>query len=145
MDPRQDEWRSRYLTAMFDIYARQEFKTPGAWLTLDLASQTCTLGPGSLVLDIAAGKGEAACVLAERHGCRVLAVDLHRSALRFAAAKARHRRQRRLVAAAWADGRRLPVPDDRFDLALCIGAPSIVGIPDCWREMRRAVRPGGGW
>ena len=126
-----------------DIYARQEFKTPGEAATLELVSDRCSLGPQSLVLEVACGKGEAACVLAERHGCRVLGIDGDRSSVRFALAKARHRRLRRLVSFAWGDGRRLPVLDGRFDLTLCMGSPAIVGLPDCWREMRRAVRPGG--
>jgi SAM-dependent methyltransferase len=125
-----------------DNYARQEFKTPGEVATLELVSRVCGLGPQSLVLEVASGTGEAACILAERHGCRVLGLDVHRSSLRYATAKARHRRLRSLVAFAWADGRRLPASSRRFDLALCLGSPAIVGLPEAWCEMRRVVRPG---
>jgi SAM-dependent methyltransferase len=47
------------------------------------------------------------------------------------------------VAFAMGDGGRLPVRDGVFDLAVCIGAPSIVGTEPCLSEMCRALRPGG--
>lgn len=126
-----------------DQYARQEFKTPGAILTLDLASRVAGLGPGSSVLDVACGTGEASCILAERHGCRALGVDALLPPLRHASSKAGLSSRRRSAAFARGDGERLPVRDGVFDLAVCIGSPHLVGVPECWREMRRAVRPGG--
>ncbi len=126
-----------------DHYARQAFKTPGAMLTLDLASRVAGLGPGSRVLDVACGNGEASCILAERHGCHALGVDAMLPPLRYAASKAALSSRRRKAAFARGDGERLPARSDAFDLAVCIGSPHLVGVPECWREMRRAVRPGG--
>lgn len=126
-----------------DHYARQEFKTPGAVLTLDLASGLGGLGPDSWVLDVPCGSGEAACVLAERHGCRVLGVDVLLPGLLYARRKAGLSGRRRTASFVRGDSSHIPVRDAVCDLALSIGSPSLVGVPECWREMRRVVRPGG--
>ena len=125
------------------VYARQEYLTPGAAETVDLLVEASRPLDTSRLLEVACGKAEAACTLAERFGSRVLAVDRHEPFLRYDAAKLRERGLAELVALVRADGRRLPVPDGAVDAAYCIGAPSIVGIEECLRELRRAVRPGG--
>jgi SAM-dependent methyltransferase len=125
------------------IYARQEYLTPGAAETVELLVEAARPAPSSRLLEVASGKAEAGCALAARFGCRVLGVDRHEPFLRHGAAKVRARGLSDLVALVRADGRRLPVADAAFDAASCIGAPSIVGLEDCLRELRRAVRPGG--
>lgn len=126
----------------WNIYAGMPFLTPGARETIDIAS---TLVPASVrarILDVAYGKGAGAMLLAERHDCTVLGVDVHP----FAAQVARRAAERGLgdrVAFAIGDGARLPVRDAVFDVAMCIGAPSIVGTERCIAEMARALRPGG--
>ena len=60
-----------------NIYAGAEFLTPGAAETVDLISRTFPLDERSRVLEVAYGTGECAWRLAERHGCRVLGVDMH--------------------------------------------------------------------
>ena len=59
------------------------------------------------------------------------------------AAKAWFYNLRDLITVLRADGRRLPVRDGAFDAAYCIGAPSIVGLDECLRELARATKPGG--
>ena len=125
------------------LYARQEYMTPAAAQTVELVSKTCKPTAGSLILDVASGKGEAACVLSERHGCRVLCVDVYWPFLRHAASKVQERGLRDRVGLVCADGNCLPVPSATFDVACCIGAASIVGIESCLGELSRAVRSGG--
>jgi SAM-dependent methyltransferase len=125
------------------VYARQEYLTPGAAETVDLLAAASRPTAASRLLDVACGKAEAACTLAARFRCRVVAVDRHEPFLRYDAAKLRDRGLVALVSLVRADGRCLPVPDGAFDAGYCIGAPSIVGLDDCLRELRRAVRPGG--
>ncbi len=125
------------------LYARQEYMTPAAAQTVDLVSETCEPRAGSLILDVASGKGEGACVLSERHGCRVLCVDVYWPFLRHAASKVRERGLRDRVGLVRADGNCLPVPSATFDVACCIGGPSIPGIESCLGELSRAVRSGG--
>ena len=128
---------------VWELYAGSEFLTPGARETLDLISQHAPPAEGMRVLDVAYGTGAGACLIAERHRCSVVGVDPHP----MAAAVAKVAAARGL--GAWTaficgDGARLPVRDGAFDLAMCIGAPSIVGTEACIRGMRRALRPGGG-
>lgn len=125
------------------IYAKQEYLTPGAARTVELIAERSEPGEGSLLVDVAVGKGEAACTLAGRFACRVLAVELYDPFVNYAAAKAWHWNLRDLVTVLRANGRRLPVRDGVCDAGYCIGAPSIVGLEDCLAELARVVKPGG--
>ena len=124
-------------------YARQEYLTPGAAKTVELIAENVAPNETSVLVDVAAGKGEAACTLAGRFACRVLAVDLFDPFIHYAAAKAWHWNLRDLVTVLRGDGRRLPVRDASCDAAYCIGAPSIVGLEECIAELARVVRPNG--
>lgn len=125
------------------LYSKQEYMTPGAAETVELIADRAHPGEGSLLVDVAAGKGEAACTLAGRFACRVVAVDLYDPFVNYAAAKAWHWNLRDLVTVLRADGKRLPMPDRVCDAAYCIGGPSIVGLEPCLAELARVVRPGG--
>jgi cyclopropane fatty-acyl-phospholipid synthase-like methyltransferase len=125
------------------VYARQEYLTPGAAETVAWFADAAQPNAGSRILEVASGKGEAACSLATRFGCRVTAVDRSLPFLEYVRGKVRDRGLADRVGLLYADGRQLPLPDASHDAAYCIGAPSIVGTEECLREMRRAVRPGG--
>lgn len=125
------------------IYARQEYLTPGAAETVELIAEAVQPTENSLLLDVACGKGEAASTLAGRFACRIAAVELFDAFIHHTAAKAWFYNLRDLVTVLRADGRRLPVRDAAFDAAYCIGAPSIVGLDECLRELSRATKPGG--
>ena len=127
---------------IWNVYAGQEFLTPGAREMIDIIGRSVPLDAAARVLEVAYGTGVGACRVAERHGCRVLGVDTHP----FAVHVARRASERGLgdrVAFAIGDGGRLPVRDAAFDLAICVGAPSIIGTERCHGEMHRALRPGG--
>jgi len=125
------------------IYARQEYLTPGASETVELIAETVRPTEKSLLLDVACGKGEAASTLAGRFACRIAAVDLFDPFIHHTAAKAWFYNLRDLITVLRADGRRLPVRDAAVDAAYCIGAPSIVGLDDCLRELARATKAEG--
>ncbi len=125
------------------VYARQEYLTPGEPETLDFIADAVRSNRCALVLEVACGKGEAACVLAARTGCRVVAIDRHVPFLHVAGRKVAARRLADVVQLIRADGKRLPLAAATFDAAYCIGAPSIVGLESCLRELHRTVRPGG--
>ncbi|MDO8616134.1 MAG: class I SAM-dependent methyltransferase [Dehalococcoidia bacterium] len=124
-------------------YAKQEYLTPGAALTVELIAETVRPTEDSLLLDLASGKGEAAATLAGRCACRVLCVDLYDPLIHYAAAKFWFFNLRDLVSIVRADGKRLPVRDAVCDAAYCIGAPSIVGLRPALRELARVTRPEG--
>jgi SAM-dependent methyltransferase len=104
------------------------------------------IGPGSRVLDVAAGAGDQTLAIAERIGPtgHVLATDLSPAILALAmknAARAGHANVRTQVA----DGEDLRVDAGSFDAAVCrlglmLFADPLRGL----REMHRALRPGGG-
>ncbi len=124
------------------IYAGQEFLTPAEPETLALL-QAALAGTGAArLVEVASGKGEAACRMAEA-GYTVLGVDRWPPFVRVAARKRVARGLARQVAFVLGDGARLPLRDGAADGGYCIGAPSIVGLEPCLRELARAVRPGG--
>jgi SAM-dependent methyltransferase len=125
------------------IYARQEYLTPGAAETVEIIAETVQPSESSLLLDVACGKGEAAATLAGRFACRIAAVELYDPFIHHTAAKAWFFNLRDLITVLRADGRQLPVRDGAFDAAYCIGAPSIVGLNECLREMARVSKPAG--
>jgi ubiquinone/menaquinone biosynthesis C-methylase UbiE len=132
----------RFEKARFSPYARQEFMTPGVPEVLDLLALSCR-PDRALILEVASGKGEAACRLAERHEARVVGIDLMAMFARPAAAKAAARRVSHKVSFSLGDGGQLPVREAIFDIALCTGSPKIAGGDACLREMHRALKPGG--
>jgi SAM-dependent methyltransferase len=125
------------------IYARQEYLTPGAAESVEIIAETVRPTERSILLDIACGKGEAAATLASRFACRIAAVELFEPFIHHTAAKTWFFNLRDLITVLRADGRGVPVRDGAFDAAYCIGAPSIVGLEECLRELARVTRPGG--
>jgi SAM-dependent methyltransferase len=108
-------------------------------LLLEAASGTAV----RTVLDLASGKGEASCVIAERLGCKVVALDPFLPFLRLSVEKTHRRGVDGRLHHVRASGRLAPFRDRSFDAGLCIGAPSIVGLEPALRELARLVRPGG--
>src|SRR5262249_27050053 len=125
------------------VYARQEYMTPGAAETVALLADAARPDAGSRLLEVAFGKGEAACTLAARFGWRVGGVGRPPPVGGVGAHQLRAAGLAGRVALLRADGRRLPVRDGAFDAGYCIGAPSLVGLDECLAELARAVRPGG--
>jgi SAM-dependent methyltransferase len=125
------------------IYARQEYLTPGAAETVAIIAETVRPDESKTLLDVGAGKGEAAATLASQFGCKIVAVEPFDAFVHIAAAKFWFFNLRDLVALLRADGKRLPLPDASVDAAYCIGASSIVGLEPALAEMACVVREGG--
>ncbi len=125
------------------IYARQEYLTPGAARTVGIIAERVRPDEGTRLLEVAAGKGEAAAHLAGEFASQVVAVEPYDPFVHIAAAKFWHFNLRDLVTLVRADGRRLPVRSESMDAAYCIGAPSIVGLKPALQELARVTKPGG--
>jgi ubiquinone/menaquinone biosynthesis C-methylase UbiE len=119
----------------------QSWLGPPTELMLDLAR----IGPGSRVLDVAAGAGEPAITAAKRVGPTgsVLATDISSNILayaqRTAAAQGLTNLETRVM-----DGEHLALPDATFDAVL--SRVGLIYFPDQQRalaEMRRVLVPGG--
>ena len=101
---------------------------------------------GVHVLDVAAGAGDQTLDIAERVGPEgfVLAVDLSPAILQLAKANARKAGYRN-VATQVADGEHLQLEEATFDAAVCrLGLMFLPDPAQGLREMRRALKPGGG-
>jgi SAM-dependent methyltransferase len=116
--------------------------TPGVEETLEILAAHCQLGSDSRVLEVAFGKGEAACRLAQRYACRVVGIDSH-AATDYAVQKARARRLSHIVSFVRADATSFPVAPGSFDVSLCTGGPSIIGTAKCMASIRDALKPAG--
>ena len=124
-------------------YSRQEYLSPGAPAALDILVEAVRPGPETLLLDVAAGKGEAAAHLASHHGCRVVCVERYDPFIHIAAAKFWFGNLRDLASVIRADGGRLPFREAAFDAAACIGGPSLLGLDRTLPELARVLKPGG--
>ena len=119
------------------------FHPGGAGLTLELAGHL-RLTTGSVVLDVASGKGASALLLAETFGCRVIGVDLSEANVEQSRSEACARKLDSLVSFETADAERLPFADATFDAVLCECA--FCTFPDkstSAREFARVLKPAG--
>lgn len=116
---------------------------PGGIRLTERLGDLLELGPGSRVLDIAAGRGVSAIALARRFGCEVVGVDL--SAVNVDAAREEAARTRLLEVTSFqvADAEALPFADGEFNAIICECA--FCTFPDKARaacEMARVLKPG---
>ena len=114
---------------------------PATKIMLDMAR----IGPGSRVLDVAAGAGDQTLQVAELIGAQghVLATDIAPNILVFAAQNARNAGYSN-VRTAVMDGESLDVPEGTFDAV--ISRVGLIYFPDQQKAlagMKRALKPGG--
>jgi arsenite methyltransferase len=115
----------------------------GDALTLRCA-ELAGVGREARMLDVAAGTGDSALLLAERLGCEVVGLDLGAAAVEAANAAARESALDGRASFVTGDAESLPFGDADFDAVLC--ECSLCTFPDKRRavaEMRRVLRPGG--
>lgn len=120
----------------------QAWLAPATEMLLDLTR----VGPGSRVLDVAAGAGEPAITAAKRvgPGGYVLATDIAANILEFAREAARRQGVGTIVETRVLDGEHLDLPEASFDAVL--SRVGLIYFPDqqgALAGMRRALKPGG--
>ncbi|PMV36411.1 methyltransferase type 11, partial [Pseudomonas sp. FW305-3-2-15-C-R2A1] len=77
------------------------------------------LGPHTRVLDVAAGRGASALILATLFGCEVVGLDYSRKNVEMATHEAARHGLGDKVAFYCGDAERLPFEDDAFDAIIC--------------------------
>src|SRR5258708_6902009 len=119
------------------------FHPGGAALTEHLG-RVLGVAPGMRVLDVAAGKGTSALLLARTFGCAVVGVDYAEASVREAAAGAEAAGLAHLVRFEQGDAERLDFLDGAFDAVICECA--FCTFPDkraAAQELARVLRSGG--
>jgi arsenite methyltransferase len=125
------------------LFLGDSYHPGGAALTRRLAD-LLGLQPGERVLDVAAGIGTAALLLAGERDAQVVGVDLGESQVTQARTRAREAGLGHRVRFEQGDAEQLPVTDAGFDAVVCECA--FCTFPDkatAAAELARAVRPGG--
>jgi arsenite methyltransferase len=125
------------------LFLGESYHPGGTDLTRRLAERL-ELQPGERVLDVAAGIGTTALLLAAENDVDVVGVDLGPAQVDRASSRAAAAGLVERVRFEVGDAERLPVSDDSFDVAVCECAfCTFPDKPTAATELARALRPGG--
>ena len=121
-----------------------DLQNPTSVEKIRLLGERLRLGPTSSVLDIASGKGGPALVLASAFGCRIVAVEREPAFVAAARERLEAAGLAGLVEIHEADAVDFPLADERFDVALCLGASFVWGgLRETLAQLIPAVHPRG--
>lgn len=132
---------------IFDFMAKHVGLTvihPGGFEATRRLAESCHLGQGQRVIDIACGKGTSAVYLARTYGCEVVGIDFSEGLVDEANALKDRKRLDGRVTFRVGDALDLPFADDEFDVA--ISQAMLVLVSDKRRAIEEALRvtkPGG--
>lgn len=143
----QDEVKACCATAygsdLVALLLGDSYHPGGLTLTRRLATRLA-LTPGERVLDVAAGRGTSAMLLAEEHEVYVEGVDLSAANVTLATGAADRAGLGDRVHFGTADAERLPFPAGAFDAVVCECAfCTFPDKPTAAAELARVLRPGG--
>ncbi|MGH3713184.1 MAG: methyltransferase domain-containing protein [Micromonosporaceae bacterium] len=134
---------SAYSSDLVAMLLGDSYHPGGLALTRRLAGQL-GLPRGARVLDVAAGRGTTALLLAAEHGVRVDGLDLSASNVALAQGAADAAGLGGQVTFTAGDAERLPYPDRAFDAVVCECALcTFPDKPTATAELARVLRPGG--
>ncbi len=121
----------------------ESYHPGGLTLTRRLAG-LLSLAAGARVLDVAAGRGTTALLLADEHGATVDGVDLSPANVTLARGAAAATGVAGRTRFTVGDAERLPYPDGLFDAVVCECALcTFPDKPTAAAELARVLRPGG--
>jgi cyclopropane fatty-acyl-phospholipid synthase-like methyltransferase len=152
--PANRHYDANYGNFQTELYAeirREAFGTDigqSSWLTADEQDKFLgwlNLSAGKTLLEVACGSGGPMLRIAERTGCSVFGVDVHKQAITTASSLAAQRgltgRAHFQIADATAQ---LPFPDASFDAIVCIDAINhLPNRPRVIADWARMLKPGG--
>ena len=103
------------------------------------------LQPGETILDVGCGSGVLDRWLARHTGGahRIVAVDIHRTLLREAAALARKDGVEHIIEFREGNAEAIPFPDNSFDVTMSATVMELLDADRMLREMIRVTKPGG--
>jgi len=121
-----------------------ELQNPTSAEKIRLLGERLGLGPESHLLDIASGRGGPAVVLASEFGCRITCVERAEEFVEVARRRTQDAGLDALIDIVHADASELPLAEDRYDAALCLGASFVWdGLAGTLAALVPAVRSGG--
>ena len=121
-----------------------ELQNPTSPEKLLLVAKRLGLGPGSIVLDIASGRGGPAILLARETGCSVHGVEISPDFHAVAARRAADAGVADRVAFELGNAAEASPEPEAYDAALCLGASFVYGgLVQTIDALAPAVRPGG--
>ena len=118
---------------------------PGGNRGRDLVLEIINPQPGARLLEIGCGTGYAACHIARRYRCHVTAIDISPTMIETAQQVVQSQRFEQQVDCRVGDITHLPFADDTFDYVICQAVLMFVDKPSALREIRRVLRPRGGF
>lgn len=127
-----DSWRLFHITKhLGGVYATERL------------IKMCNMAPGMYVLDIGCGTGYTACLLAKKHGARVVAADINPDLLEETRKRVRRENVGDKVTTREADAHNLPFQDNTFDVVIAESVLVFCDKVKAATEMRRVLKPGG--
>ncbi len=121
-----------------------EIQNPTSKEKLVLLGERLRLGPGSRVLDIASGRGGPAVLLAGEFGCRVDGIELRPEFHAVAVERVESAGLSGLVSLELADASGVELPENAYDVAMCLGASFVWGgLAGTLDALEPVVRAGG--
>jgi ubiquinone/menaquinone biosynthesis C-methylase UbiE len=124
--------------------ARHELQNPTSPEKIRRLGETLALGPGSRVLDVAAGRGGPALLLAREFGCRITCVERAPEFTAAARERVEEARLGALIEIVEADAAAVDYERSAYDAALCLGAAFVFGgLAETVAALAPAVRPEG--
>jgi arsenite methyltransferase len=124
--------------------ALDEVLHPGGLELTSRVAEVAQIKSGSLVLDIASGRGTTACFLVQNYSCHVIGIDLSLTSASLAMNKADNEGLSAGADFITADAECFPFADSTFDTVISECSFSL--LPDKKsgaREIARALKPGG--
>ncbi len=111
---------------------------PGGFEATRRLAESCNIGQGTRVIDIACGKGTSAVYLAERFGCDVVGIDIAEDLISQAESLAKRRGVGGRVSFRVGDALDLPFKNGEFDVA--VSQAMLVLLGDKERSIKEALR-----
>jgi len=119
-------------------------KHPGGKRATDELVEMCRIGPGSYVLIVGCGVGATPSHLAQKHGCRVMGIDLSAKMVEWANKRIQGSNLQGKVECRVADAQAIPFDDATFDAVISESVNAFIADkPKAMREYLRVTKPGG--
>ena len=124
-------------------YMGVPFFNIGGAASMDKLAELCNIDEDTVVLDVGCGTGGNSCYLAQKHGCRVVGVDIAEHMIMYAEKRAKELGLTDRVSFQVGDAYSLELPDGGFDAVLTVFTSQFLEPAKAFPEFHRVLRQGG--